>query len=53
MEISIFFLFLSSVVNMLHSVSIVKANAVNASILLILNGIFDEGKGWVTKEDGT
>lgn len=50
MEISIFFLFLSSVVNMLHSVSIVDANA---RILLTLNGIFDEGKGWVTKVDRT
>lgn len=29
--------------------SIVNANA---SILLILNGIFDEGKGWVTQVDG-
>lgn len=48
MEKSIFS-FLSSVLNMLHSMSIVNANA---SIFLTLNGVFDEGKGWVTKVDG-
>jgi len=50
MEIDIFFFFfLFLVVNTLHTTSIVNAKP---SILLTLD-IFDGGKDWVTKEDGT